>query len=187
MRCESPLCGEAATVYITEVVSRNCKRELQLCESHCREFIDGFHETQSVSCGDPIKTDNEVLFDLKYVISNRKDQMNLIYLCEMDGPRRLAFACGPCEAAAIRYAVRHDVSLRPLTHDVVLDTLSVFGAKLLRVVLYDRMQDANYFLAKLLVQQNDSFYEIGVRPSDAICLGIKGMVPVFVHERLLRA
>ena len=96
-------------MYITEVVSRNCKRELQLCESHCREFIDGFHETQSVSCGDPIKTDNEVLFDLKYVISNRKDQMNLIYLCEMDGPRRLAFACGPCEAAAIRYAVAHDV------------------------------------------------------------------------------
>jgi bifunctional DNase/RNase len=75
----------------------------------------------------------------------------------------------------------------PLTHDIVLDTLALFGARLLNVIVYDGAEKQRCFRAKLIVQQQGSRYEMDVRPSGAVCLAIKGTVPIFVREKSLRA
>lgn len=118
----------------------------------------------------------------RIVISEMKEQQ-IIVLKEVDGERTFPIVIGSGEAYAISRRLRGETPPRPLTHDLLADTIGRLGGTLERIEITN-LQDHTFF-ASLHIRQDDRVVEIDSRPSDAIALGIATMVPIFVAEHIL--
>ena len=107
----------------------------------------------------------------------------VVILREKDADRYLPIWIGPAEADAI--AVRlQDVSVaRPLTHDLLRNTIEQLGGKVTRIVVCDLANDT--FFARIELEVNGQSMEIDSRPSDAIALAVRVEVPIFAEESVL--
>jgi hypothetical protein len=72
---------------------------------------------------------------------------------------------------------------RPLTHDLVANTVESLGGEIQDVFIND-LREHTYF-AKLRVRQEGELVEIDCRPSDAIALAVTAKVPIYVAEDVL--
>ena len=88
---------------------------------------------------------------------------------------------GAAEATAIAYAQQGVVPPRPLTHDLLKDTLEALGHALVRVRI-DELRD-KVFYATLVVDGT----AISARPSDGIALALRTASPILVHEDVFTA
>lgn len=100
------------------------------------------------------------------------------------GEELLPIWIGAMEAMAISIALNSVDVPRPLTHDLLLNTLRSLGAQLVAVDVVD-LRDGTYF-AELDVLLNGSRTRVDCRPSDAIALALRADVPIFVSEDVLR-
>ncbi len=100
----------------------------------------------------------------------------IVLLRERNGGRYLPIWIGAAEATAIAYAQQGVVPPRPLTHDLIKDTLDALGHALVRVRI-DELRD-KVFYATLVVDGT----EISARPSDGIALALRTASPILVHE-----
>ncbi|MHC4779582.1 MAG: bifunctional nuclease family protein, partial [Planctomycetota bacterium] len=107
----------------------------------------------------------------------------VIVLKEREGERMFPILIGPYEAMAIDRRVKNLLAPRPLTHDLLNNTISGLGGVLSRIVIND-LQD-NTFFAKLIVGTSAGEVEIDSRPSDAIALASLDNTPIFVEEKVL--
>lgn len=105
----------------------------------------------------------------------------IVLLRERDGERYLPIWIGAAEATAIAYAQQGVVPPRPLTHDLLKDTLEALGHALVRVRI-DELRD-KVFYATLVVDGT----EISARPSDGIALALRTASPILVHEDVFTA
>jgi bifunctional DNase/RNase len=121
--------------------------------------------------------------DLVRIIIQETNEQQVIVLKETDGERMFPILIGPYEAMAIDRRVKNIRAQRPLTHDLLNDTISSLGGLLERIVIND-LRD-NTFFAKLVVQQDGREVEIDARPSDAIALAALDNTPIFVEESVL--
>ena len=98
----------------------------------------------------------------------RRDQ--LVVLREKNGNRVLPIVIGIYEADAIRLKVSGVDLPRPLTHDLLRNTIKELEAELEMVVIHKLRQGT--FFAKLVLKAGDGENkEIDARPSDGIALG----------------
>jgi bifunctional DNase/RNase len=104
----------------------------------------------------------------------------IVLLREVEGERYLPIWIGAVEATAIAFAQQGVVPPRPLTHDLMRDLLTAFGAKL-RAVRITEMRD-NVFYADLVF---DDGREVSARPSDAIALALRTGASIFGAESVL--
>jgi bifunctional DNase/RNase len=118
----------------------------------------------------------------KIVISEMQDRQ-LIWLREVDGERQFTIVIGVPEAMAIDRRLKGSPLPRPMTHDLLAVVIEALGGKLEKIEINDLK--AGTFYAKLHIRQNDQVLVIDSRPSDAIALGIAGMVPIYVAEHVL--
>lgn len=100
------------------------------------------------------------------------------------GEELLPIWIGAMEAMAISIALNSVDVPRPLTHDLLLNTLRSLGAQLVAVDVVD-LRDGTYF-AELDILLNGSRTRVDCRPSDAIALALRADVPIFVSEDVLR-
>lgn len=91
----------------------------------------------------------------------------MVLLREVGGRRFLPIWIGANEASAIANAQEGVVPPRPLTHDLMVDTLSTLGHRLSEVRITEL--DGGTFYAVLLVDG----VEVSARPSDAIALALR--------------
>ncbi|MFW6303961.1 MAG: bifunctional nuclease family protein [Candidatus Sumerlaeota bacterium] len=121
--------------------------------------------------------------ELKQIL--RSAEMAAIVLCEKKEPRReFPVYIDQVQAQALEFAVNGVRTPRPLTHDLVLNVIEGMGGKLRRVII-DKIENATFY-GKLDIEQRDhSSTWIDVRPSDAVVVGSKIMVPIFVDEQVL--
>ncbi len=91
----------------------------------------------------------------------------MVLLREVGGRRFLPIWIGANEASAIANAQEGVVPPRPLTHDLMVDTLSTLGHRLSEVRITEL--DGGTFYAILLVDG----VEVSARPSDAIALALR--------------
>ena len=91
----------------------------------------------------------------------------MVLLREVGGRRFLPIWIGANEASAIANAQEGVVPPRPLTHDLMVDTLSTLGHRLTEVRITEL--DGGTFYAVLLVDG----IEVSARPSDAIALALR--------------
>ena len=107
----------------------------------------------------------------------------IVLLREVAGDRYLPIWIGPMEADAI--AVRlQDVSVaRPMTHDLLRNTIEQLGGHVVHIIVNDLMNDT--FFARIVLDVHGETMEIDSRPSDAIALAVRVEAPIFVEESVL--
>ncbi len=109
---------------------------------------------------------------------------NVIIFREKDGMRYMPVVIGSSEVQAIKMKLSGVKAPRPLTHDLILQVLAKFNAKLETIVI-DRLEN-NTFYAKLhIVKKGGERVEIDARPSDSAALAVRAGIPIFVTEEVM--
>ena len=126
-----------------------------------------------------------VRMELSRIIISEINDQQVIYLTEVDGTRTFPILIGIFEATSIDRRVKGEVPPRPLTHDLLKQTIEELGGEVQDVVI-NNLQDHTYY-AIIRVQQNGELIEIDSRPSDAIALSVHYTPPlaIYVDESVL--
>lgn len=106
-----------------------------------------------------------------------------LVLTEEEGTRRFSVMIGEPEAQSIALKMNHKKSPRPLTHDLILSLLSVFGAKLEKVLIYDMVNDV--FYSELHLKKGEVSMVVDARTSDAIALAVRSDCEIFIKEEIM--
>ncbi len=112
---------------------------------------------------------------------NRGEQV--IVLKEKAGDRILPIVIGIMEVTAIKMKINGLTPPRPMTHDLLCNTIKQLGAKIDKIVITNLQQ--NTFFAKLILQIDSTFKEVDARPSDSIAIALRAKAPIFVDEAIL--
>ena len=107
-------------------------------------------------------------------------QHRLVVLREGDSPRFLPIWIGPFEADAIIVKLQGVEITRPLTHDLLENTIEKLGAEIERVAITELRDDT--FYAELILRVDGRRMAIDCRPSDAIALAVRARVPIYVAD-----
>lgn len=119
----------------------------------------------------------------KIVIDERRHDQ-LIVLKEKGGNRILPIVIGLVEASAIKLKLSGFNPPRPLTHDLLHNTIEHLEASLEKVVI-DKLEE-NTFHAKLILKTESGQTKIvDARPSDSIALAVRAHAPIFVEEEVI--
>jgi bifunctional DNase/RNase len=110
-------------------------------------------------------------------------QHRVVVLKEEGLERYLAIWIGPYEADAITIRLQSVEVARPLTHDLLEQSVRKLGAKVSHVVVNDLHDDT--FYARIVVDQDGQRIELDSRPSDAIALAVRVQSPIFVSESVM--
>ena len=103
----------------------------------------------------------------------------MVLLREVGGVRYLPIWIGAGEASAIANAQEGVVPPRPMTHDLMVDTLTTLGHRLREVHITEL--NGGTFYAVLLVDG----VEVSARPSDAIALALRVGSQIYCAETVL--
>lgn len=106
-----------------------------------------------------------------------------LILSEEYGNRRFSVMIGEPEAQSIALKLNNKKSPRPLTHDLIKTILSVFDAQLLKVVIYDMVNDV--FFSELHILKDDNVLIVDARTSDAVALAVRSDCAIYIKSEIL--
>ena len=112
---------------------------------------------------------------------NREEQ--LIILKEVKGDRVFPIVIGIYEAAAIDRKIKNVKTVRPLTHDLIVNILKEIGYTINKIIISDLKTST--FYAKMFISNKNNEIEIDSRPSDAIVLAVHLKTPIYVENKIL--
>jgi bifunctional DNase/RNase len=118
----------------------------------------------------------------RIIISETGDQQ-IIYLKEVGGERSFPIMIGIFEATSIDRRVKGIAPPRPLTHDLLANTIDLLGGELQDIYI-NELRDHTYF-AKLRIKHEGELIEVDSRPSDAIAIAVTADVPIYVAEEVI--
>ncbi len=108
-----------------------------------------------------------------------------VVMGEVDGNRRLPIVIGGFEAQAIAVAMEGMVPSRPLTHDLLKNTLDTFEIEVSEILINNLIEGV--FHARIVCTQNGREFEIDSRTSDAIAMAVRYSCPIFTYDFILDA
>jgi uncharacterized protein len=108
---------------------------------------------------------------------------HVVFLKEKNGERFLPIWIGQFEANAIALKITGSESERPITHDLMANTLGELGISLSRIVVTSLNEEVYY--ARLHLQQSGREIDVDSRPSDAIALAVRFECPIFVASEVI--
>ncbi len=106
-----------------------------------------------------------------------------LVLVEENGKRRFSVMIGEPEAQSIAMKMNNKKSPRPITHDLILTVLNVFGAKLEKVLIYDMVNDV--FYSELHLKKGDMSLVVDARTSDAIALAVRSDCEIYIKDEIM--
>lgn len=112
-----------------------------------------------------------------------QSQNYAVVLGERDAARRLPIVIGSFEAQAIAVAMEGMTPSRPMTHDLLQNTLQTFNVDLKEVIVSDLVD--GIFHARLICTQGEKTIEIDSRTSDALALAVRFGCPIYTYEFIL--
>jgi bifunctional DNase/RNase len=126
-----------------------------------------------------------VQMKLSRIIISEINEQQIIYLREVDGDRQFPILIGIFEATSIDRRVKDYEPPRPLTHDLLVNSIETLGGELDSVVITE-LKEHTYF-ANLRVRYEGELIEIDARPSDAIAVAVTCTphLPIYVSEDVL--
>ena len=123
--------------------------------------------------------------ELSRIIIDEKRHDQLIVLKEKNGERSLPIVIGLPEASAIKLKISGFIPPRPLTHDLLHETIKNLEARIERIVI-DKLEE-NTFHAKIILRTSSGEEKIiDARPSDSIALAVRANAPIFVEEEVIK-
>ncbi len=108
-----------------------------------------------------------------------------VVLNEVNGTRKLPIVIGSNEAQAIAVALENIPTGRPLTHDLMKNTMMAFSIHLDEVIIH-RLHEG-VFYAKLICHSAYETIEIDSRTSDALAMAVRFGAPIYTYEAILSA
>lgn len=124
----------------------------------------------------------ELILSKIKIDENRSEQV--IVLKEKNGSRFLPVVIGISEVNAIKMKLSGFQPPRPLTHDLLANTIQALGAKLKEVQI-DKLENNTFYAKLVLVRANQGEIKVDSRPSDSIALAIRSEAPIFADEEVL--
>jgi bifunctional DNase/RNase len=91
---------------------------------------------------------------------------------------------GGTEATTIDLRLKGDKYARPLTHDILSETIHEMGGRAVQVQVDELIADT-YHGTIVLERPDGSFATLDARPSDCIALSLGEKIPVYLRKRLL--
>lgn len=108
---------------------------------------------------------------------------NYFVLLRDNRDRQLPILIGQFEAHSIAIALHGDRPMRPLTHDLLKNTVERLGAKIDSLTIDDLWHETYY--AKLTLAVGDKVIDVDTRPSDGIAVVLRAQAPIYVAESVL--
>lgn len=125
----------------------------------------------------------EVAVELAQIVINEEADQQIVVLRELAEPKRsFPIVIGMSEVLAIDRRLKGIELPRPLTHDLLVQTIGQLGGVIQKVVVCDLREHT--FFATIYVLQDGETIEIDSRPSDALALAAGLDIPVFVEEQV---
>ena len=106
-----------------------------------------------------------------------------VVLKDRDDKKHVPIWIGLFEASAIATELESIRLKRPMTHDLLCETVRKLGGSLQKVEIHD-LRDNTYF-ARLIIEQNNQTIAIDARPSDAIAIAIRFKVAILVNQSVI--
>ena len=108
-----------------------------------------------------------------------------LVLSEVTGNRRFSVMIGEPEAQSIALKMNNKKSPRPLTHDLIKSILNSFDAELIKVLIYDMINDV--FYSELHIMKDEKLLIVDARTSDAVALALRFHCPIYTYEAIMSA
>ena len=124
----------------------------------------------------------EIEVELSKIIINEAADQQVIVLKEKNGERNFPIVIGMREILAIDRRLKGIALPRPMTHDLLANTIRDMGGQVEKIVICDLREHT--FFACLHVKVDGKTIEIDSRPSDAIALSVGINAPIFVHQQV---
>lgn len=124
-----------------------------------------------------------VRMDVKALIVDPIANMPVVILRDADDRSFLPIWVGVFEANAIALQLEGVKTPRPMTHDLLKETIALLDGKVDRVVITKLHENTYYAEIHILVGGRPLV--VDSRPSDAIALALRTGSPVFVEDEVL--
>ncbi len=109
----------------------------------------------------------------------------VMILQEKSGFRKMPIVIGESEAHSIAIVLNNVTPPRPLTHDLMINTLKAFGIEIKEVVI-TKIQNNIFYAELVCVHENTGVtVRIDSRTSDAIALAIRVNAKIYTYEDVL--
>ena len=104
-----------------------------------------------------------------------------VMLKEVEGERQVPIIVGSNEAQAIAMAHEGVEMPRPMTHDLMLDIIHSLDVDIKHIII-SNIRKGTFFAKITMSTLTSGDVTVDSRPSDAIAIGLRSMVPIFVEE-----
>jgi bifunctional DNase/RNase len=122
-------------------------------------------------------------FKVKQVLEDSNTDTRIVVLKNDDGSETLPIWVGAAEGNAIRLAMEHVATPRPMSHDLIRSFAEHLDVKIQRVVVTD-VKSSTYYAA-VHVASKGVDRTIDARPSDAIALALRSHCLIYVTRDVL--
>lgn len=110
-------------------------------------------------------------------------KMPIVILKDADEKQILPIWVGIFEANAIATQLEDAPAPRPMTHDLLKNTVECLGASVTKVVVSD-LRDSTFY-AQIHLDRKGESYTVDARPSDAMALALRCDAPIYVDAMVL--
>ena len=112
-----------------------------------------------------------------------KSSERVVLLRENEQERQLPIFIHATEADAIAGELKNYHPPRPLTHDLLKNTIDALSSELQYVLINDLRE--NIFYAVLHIEQDGQSVDVDARPSDSIALAVRVGCPIYVADHVM--
>jgi hypothetical protein len=112
-----------------------------------------------------------------------RSNMYILLLKEAEGTGTLPIWIGKPEADSIALALGKVATPRPLTHDLIKNLIEGLHVRVTKIVVTEIIDNTYYALIHIANGLKETL--IDSRPSDAVAIALRMLVPIFVEESIL--
>lgn len=126
------------------------------------------------------KIDLEIL---DIALSGSSSGAYALVLGEVKGKRKLPIVIGGAEAQSIAIELENMRPSRPLTHDLMKNTMTAFGMEVTEVLIHKMVE--GIFYAQLTVTDGIREEQIDSRSSDAVAVAVRFGCPIRCNQQVM--
>ncbi len=112
-----------------------------------------------------------------------ENYQRVVILKQKQGDKYLLIWIGTHEAEAIAVKLQEVQVPRPLTHDLLFNSIKELGGDIEGINI-SGLENDTYF-ARIVVRIGDKTVDIDSRPSDALAIAVRASVPIFVEDDVM--
>jgi len=99
--------------------------------------------------------------------------------------RQLPIWIGKCEVVAIQLQLQEVAMPRPMTHDLLCNSVEQLGGRLTRLIIDDLWDNRYYAKICVVATEGGEEMQIDCRPSDGLATAVRAGLPILVREDVM--